>query len=325
VRALIQYRPFRNNDAPLLAEIWRSQAGQRGLMQPMSPAIFEDRVLNKAIFDRLGLILAVEDGRPVGFVHAGFGSLGDESAPSTELGVISMVMLHAPSNVAQVADELLRRAEDYLRQRGGKAIIAGGVHPADPFYLGLYGGSAMTGILQTDVAARQLFSTHGYREIKRYVVLQRELAHFRPTVDRQQMQIRRRIDFLTREDPRPKTWWDACTYGSFDRTVFELQPRGGGQPVAHVTFWDMEPLAASWGVHAAGLVGLSVDVDQRRQGLGTYLLGEALRHLHSAGFALVEVHVGEDNITALALFGKLGFEPVDQTIVYRKDFDSPVT
>ena len=126
VRALIEYRPFRNNDAPLLADIWRSQAAQRGLMQPMSAAIFEELVLANPIFDRYGLILAVDQGRPLGFVHVGFGATPDERHLSTELGVISMLLVRAPDPDPAIASELLRLGEGYLQSRGVRAIVAGG-------------------------------------------------------------------------------------------------------------------------------------------------------------------------------------------------------
>ena len=48
--------------------------------------------------------------------------------------------------------------------------------------------------------------------------------------------------------------------------------------------------------------------------MATYLLGEALRQLHTQGVALVEVHVAEENAAALRLFENLGFEQVDSAI-----------
>ncbi len=52
------FRPFRNSDPPLLADVWRSQPSQRGLMQPMSAALLEQLVLSKPVFEREGLIVA---------------------------------------------------------------------------------------------------------------------------------------------------------------------------------------------------------------------------------------------------------------------------
>ena len=50
------------------------------------------------------------------------------------------------------------------------------------------------------------------------VVLHRDLSRFRAPVDRQQIQIRRRCMMRLTIDPPPRSWWDACTFGSFDRT-----------------------------------------------------------------------------------------------------------
>ena len=90
-RALIHYRAFRNQDLPALAEIWRAQAPERALMQPMSADLFESHVLSKPYFDSRGLIVALDDGAPVGFAHAGFGPNSDESGLSTQLGVADPV------------------------------------------------------------------------------------------------------------------------------------------------------------------------------------------------------------------------------------------
>ncbi len=105
-------------------------------MQPMSAALLESLVLAKPTFDRYGLILAVEDGKPLGFVHAGFGSTADECGVSQEIGVISMLMLRLPDAPPSVADELLRRGEEYLQLKGAKRIMAGGSQGSNPFYLG---------------------------------------------------------------------------------------------------------------------------------------------------------------------------------------------
>jgi ribosomal protein S18 acetylase RimI-like enzyme len=315
---LVQFRPFRNTDPPQLAEVWRSQTAQRGLMQPMSVVVLERFVFSKPIFDRHGLIVAVEGDKVVGFVHAGFGPTPDQSTLSTELGVTCALMLRAETDPA-VAAELFARSEQYLRSRGCKVLFGGGNYPLSPFYYGLYGGSEFSGVLDSDARLQSAFREHGYQEARRSQVLQRDLAMFRPVVDRQQMQIRRHTTFETTADPPTTTWWEACIFEPFDRTQFLLRPRDGGAPVATVNFWTMETMAGAWGVHAVGLVGLQVTAPRQRQGLAKYLLGEAFRHLHNQGFAMAEVHVAGDNAAALALFGNLGFERADQSVLYRKD------
>ena len=329
---MIQFRPFRNTDPPQLAAVWRSQTTQRGLMQPMSVAVLERFVFSKPTFDPRGLIVAVDADKMLGFAHAGFGPAEDQSTLSTHSGVTCLVMLR-PDAEGSIAAELLARSEEFLRTFANGAnppastaaaspariLYGGGSYPLSPFYFGLYGGGEFSGVLDSDARMQAIFCDHGYRAAKRSLVLQRELAGFRPLIDRQQMQIRRHTTVETIADPPTATWWEACVFEPFDRTRCALMPRDGGPAAAAVNFWNMETMAGAWGVHAGGVAGLEVPEGQQRQGLATYLLGEAMRHLHTQGVAVAEVHVAEDNSAGLALFGKLGFEQVDASVLYCKD------
>lgn len=317
---MTEYRSFRNTDPPRLAEIWRSQGNaRRGLMQPMTTAVLEHFVLAKPYFEPAGLIVATENETPIGFAHAGFGPNDDESELSTELGVTCQVVLSAAENAAQISGELLVRCEDFLRGRGAKVLYGGSLRPLNPFYLGLYGGSELPGVLDSDQDTQALFRAHNYREIDRAVLFERELQSFRPPVDRTQMLIRRSTSFTGVPDPPPRTWWEACTLSGFDRLRFELADRIKGQPLAQATFRSTEPLSAGWGVPTMGLVELEVHSERRRQGLATYMLGEAFRALQAQGIARVQVQTMRRNTAARALYAKLGFEQIDEGAVFRKE------
>lgn len=316
---MLRFRPFLNSDPPLLTAIWRGCVGRRGLAQPITTAMLDQLVLAKPYFDRAGLFLALDGNVPIGFVHAGFGPSDDESALSTELGVIVMLLVVAHPEETAIAGRLVAMAEDYLRSRGSKVIYGGGVRPLVPFYWGLYGGSELPGILDSDPQVQTVFRTAGYREIGRTVILHRELSGFRPLVDRQQMQIRRSTELITVVDPPPRSWWQACTMDQCERTLFSLRPHGGGEPIAEMTCWNIEPFSAPWGVRASGLIDLQVADNHRRRGVATYVVGETLRQLQEQSFALVEAQTMETNSSAIALYRKLGFKQVDSGVVFRKD------
>lgn len=316
---MMQYRAFRNEDTPALAMLWRSQPPERGLMQPMSVDAFEQFVLAKPYFDREGLIVAIDAGQLVGFVHAAFGPRDDEAGVSQQFGVTCLLLVRGDYQRRGIGAELLARSEAYLTTRGAQVLYAGGIHPLNAFYLGLYGGSELPGVLDSDRGAQQLFLLHGYREIDRTLVLQRDITGFRPPVDRTQMQIRRRSTVQIISDPPVRTWWEACTVGGQERTCFELLARDSSTVIAQATFWSIQPLAKAWGVHAAGLVGLEVDESHRRQGLATFLLADAFRHLQSQGVSLIEAQTMRANLAAQKLYEKLGFRLVDQGAVYRKE------
>ncbi len=314
----IELRSFRNGDPPALVEIWRSQPPQRGLMQPLTVPHLESLVLSKPYFDADGLIVACEAGRPIAFIHAGFGAADNNQDIDPQLGAIYVLQARPAHRQTDTPARLLAAAEDYLRTRGAQVLYAGGIRPLNAYYLGLYGGSELPGVLVSDHLSQELFRANGYREIDRVVVHQRELAAFRPPIDRKQMQHRRNLVVQSTFDPAPKTWWDACTYGPFDRKRFELVARTGGPVLASAMFWTMEPLSQSWGVHAVGLVDLEVTAAQRRQGLAVYLLSEVFKQLSDEGVAVVEVQTMQSNTAAVGLYAKLGFQVVDHGAVLRK-------
>lgn len=284
----------------------------------MSANLLEQFVFSKPYFEREGLIVAVRDGRPVGFAHAGFGPNDDQTVVSTDLGTTYLLMLDRDHRDAVLADELLARSEAYLAERGAKVIYAGGIRPLNGFYLGLYGGSEIPGVLATDPVLGDAARRGGYREIDRVLVLRRDLGRLRPAVTWEQRRVRRMATCRERYCPAAGSWWEACTTGAFERLDFFLESSGGGQPLANVSFWDIEPLSTGWRVPTAGMFDLHVAPEARRQGLATYLLGEAFTRLRNRGIVLVEAQTMRGNTPALAMYQKLSFETVDHGYVFRK-------
>lgn len=315
---MLTYRTFRNSDPPALAALWRSRAGQPGLLQPVSPDLLEQMLFAKLYFEYGGLATAWDEGELAGFAHAGFGPNDERSWISTETGVICMVMVRSGDAAGEVAAQLVDRCEAYLLGRGAKVLYGGGVQPFNPFYVGLYGGSELPGVLDSDTAARQAFAAHGYQEVERTLTLRRELTGFESIVDRQQMQIRRQMVVEVASDAPTRDWWEACTIGEFDLTRFELVPRNGGNAIASATFRSMEPTGTASVGRAAGLINVSVDPSYYRRGLAMFLLAEAFRQFLRQGIMHVEVQVPQANTAAMGVFQKLGFQQIDQGGVWKK-------
>lgn len=287
-------------------------------MHPINAGMLEELVYCKPYFDPHGLIVATRDEQVVGFVHAGFGPHDDAPATDTELGVTCMLMVHPQEATSRLTAELLAQSEEYQRLRGAKVLYAGGIHPLNPFYLGLYGGSELPGVLVTDTDRHDAYRDAGYEEIDRVLVLHRDLGSFRPVVDRRQLQLRRQMQFAETPDPPCACWWDAHTIGRKESTRYSIARSFEDGPLAMATFWNMEPLASSWGLRAAGLRDLAVEANHRRIGLATCLLGDTFRQLILQGVQLVEAQVMQGNLPARALYEKLGFIEVDQGVVLRK-------
>lgn len=288
-------------------------------MQPVSAAVLEQLVFAKPYFDPLGLILAFADDKPIGFIHAGFGASDEQATLDTDTGTTYLMMLRADHRDAALADELLGRAEIYLRSRGAKVIYAGGIRPQNAFYLGLYGGSEMPGILASDPVAHEAARRGGYRQIDRVQILQLELANYKPSVSRAQRQLSRELSVTEIASPAIATWWEACTTCAFERIHFAVSTVAGRDTLASVGFWDIEPLSTLWGAPTAGMLDLEVSSQRRRQGVATFLLNEVFQRLRNRGVMRVEAQTMQQNLPALTLYEKLGFAKVDEGVVYRKE------
>lgn len=316
---MLSYRAFRNTDPPLLAAIWRSRTGKPGLLQPISVDLLEQFIFGKLHFDYAGLILAFDDDRPVGFVHASFGPDADRQNMSTAMGVTCVVAVCPGCDEMAVAAGLLEHSEAYLRQRGAKVLYGGGIPSIGPFYLGLYGGCNLPGVLESDEASRTLYSDRGYQQVDRVLVFRQDLVAFRPIVDRQQMQCRRGSLMQVIMDAPTRTLWEAMTAGDFDQTRIELVPRGSAKAAAYALVRSVECWDASRPGRSASLADLFVDPPCRRQGLATHLIGEAFRVLSSQGISFVDAQAMESETALVALYRKLHFEPLFSGIVFRKE------
>jgi ribosomal protein S18 acetylase RimI-like enzyme len=314
---LISYRSFLNTDPPLLVEVWRRQKRFRGLADRISGNTLEELVFSKPYFDPAGLILAVDGPQPLGFVHAGFGPNPERQDLDVTTGVISALRVVDCPSSEEVARSLLDQALAYLRERGARSVFAGSAFPFAPYYLGLYGGSRIPGVLDEDASARRGLLSAGFEQQEEILIFQRHLAGYRTLVDRQQMAVRRQYQVTSDSDPDSTNWWDACTLGSTLRTRFVLNDRKSNAEVAAVTFWDMQPLASCWGVTAMGLYDLQVNAEARRCGLGTFLVCESLRALSQLGISLVEAQVRQSDAIACNMFQKLGFAQVGSGHIFQ--------
>ncbi len=314
----MQFRTFHNADPPHLAALWRTCDTSTGLCRPMTASLLEDVVFAKGYFDHAGLIVAEDQGRIIGFIHAGFGFNDDCSALDPQRGVISMLIVHPRHRRKGVGSALLARAEQYLAEHGATTIQGGEWGDASPFYAGLYGQSACPGILKSAEAAVAFFLAAGYEACAETRQLRLELPRFRPPLDRRFFQMRRMVEVYHAYDPVPRDWWEASRLGVLERVAFELVPRSASGRVSKALFWYHEPAYREVSGDWVGLIEVTTLPDARRRGYATFLLAEAFKHLSGSGFQQIAAVCQADNAAGLGLLHKLGFEGINQGIVFSK-------
>ena len=200
---MIRFRAFRNADTPKLAELWRATDLGPLAMQPMSTALLETAVVSKPYFDRHGLLVATDDDQLVGFAHAAFGPNAEASALDRATGSIVMLVVPPHPEEPAIAAGLIDHAHTYLRQQGARTVLAGGIPNLGGFYLGLYGGADLPGILDSSPGMQAGFLSGGFVPHDRINVMRRSVSGYRPPIDRLQIALRRTTQ-LTAIDPNER-------------------------------------------------------------------------------------------------------------------------
>lgn len=317
---MIHFRTFRNPDPPALVKLWNQSAPEISCARPLRVHELDVHAFGSVFFDREGLIIAEREGRAVGYVHAGFGA--DEPlavhpfAAATDLGVVAMLAVEPGPDASEVAEGLIVEAERYLRSRGAKVLYGGGQHPINPFYWGLYGGAEASGVPSSHTLFSSALSVLGYEPVSTTVHLHYDLDQ-EETRDPRAPLLRRQAVVDFDEDPVPADWWENVALTDFRLSHVRLDSRTSGAEIARARTWDMSWFGREDGHARIGVFGVEVAPDHRGRGYGRFLIAEILRHAREHGFRLAEVQTLADNEPALALYRSLGFEPVEQSTVFR--------
>ena len=315
---MIEIRPFLNSDPPHIVDLWNRQPAQRALVPAINATFLSQHVLGKPYFDREGMLLAFQDGQLEGFAHVGFGPTDDGTRLSCDTAVVSMLMTREPCSKTSIAADLLDRCESYSRSRGSQNIYAMGAPHLSPFYLGLYGGCQIPGVLGAQTDIQDVFERAGYETIDHTLVMHCPLADGAIPIDRSQHLLRRNYDIEAAVNPSDKTWWEACTLGPFARIQFDLIDQTGARPTSEVRVWDMHPLATAWNVTVAGLVDMNLSDHQPDIDTFRFFIAEVSRFLHRRSIALLEAQYSYQDERAADVFPGLGFTQVDEADVMRK-------
>lgn len=312
---MITYRSFSNWDPPGLSGVWNSIPWPRGAARDIGPGDLERLVLSRPYFDPEGLVVAESGGTIVGFAHAGFGPDQTQSALCRQSGVITMLAVNPDYQGQGIGRKLAQLAEQYLRNAGSEVLYAGAIHPLDPFYLGLYGGSELPGILRSHTSAHELFQSLRYQPVDECIVYRAHVPHAPVVLDARARRWLRRIRLQIDSEPVQDNWWDTCRYSGLEALGFHLVM--DNQIVARASGWLMFPTARNWGREGAAICGVQVVPQFRNQGLGILLLTHIMRHYYDSRVLDVEIQTMARNSVAQKLYTGLGFHEVDRGLVYR--------
>ena len=316
----VLYRPFHNSDPPKLHQLWHQCALGPNAAEGFSCDVFELFACSQPYWDPRGMIVAQDEvsGRIAGFVHAGFAPNADQSGLDHSKGTICGLMVHPDFRRRKVGSELVRRAEDYLRSKGAKSVVAGGGPEQNAFYTGIYGGLDPSGFCMKSATWPQFFQSFGYNEPKEILILRRDLVRSKDPVNAKLLRHRRHLNLVITDRPTNESWWWFVRYGHLDSLRFELHEKGTENIVASGQIIGMDLYIPKWGVRSVGIREIYVPESQRRHGYAQALLLEICRRLKGESVQLVEAHVFPDDKVILDLCNLAKFEVTDRLITFHR-------
>jgi ribosomal protein S18 acetylase RimI-like enzyme len=314
---VITYRPFRNTDPPLIVELWNAAFNGQRVIPIQSPILLEYFIFAKPYFDPRGLLLAEEGGKLVGMVHVGFAPSADRRSLDRTTGVIALLGVAPSYRGKGLGRHLLGLGEEYLRQHGATAALAGCMAPDNPFLFGLYGGCNSAGLMSGEEAARPFFERRGYAVGRSCGVFRRSLARLQLFEDPRFEEIRQRYDIIAAPH-RQAGWWRECVLGPVETVEYRLQDKQSAEVPARTVLWDMDTFTMHWGLSCVGMIEFTVEPAHRRRGLAKYLMENVFRHLRSRSFHLFEAQADLNCQAALGLLGLFEFQQVEAGHCLRK-------
>ncbi len=315
---VIEYRHYRNSDPPRILTLWNQSGFARGGATGISHDLLDQLLFSQPYFDRRGLILACEDDRLVGMVHAGFGCNEHRTDLNPLDGVICQLLVHPERHRQGIGRELMDRAKRYLVEQGSTTIHAGPGPGRDPFYCGLYGGSESAGFLATDEDAAEFLASCGFEAADRFVVYQRPLElEAGEAVDFRSVQWKRQVRIEISAQNNDGDWWWNNRFGRLDYVRFRLLQKENDEVLASLTLIGLDQFIPKWNSRAIGLADIHVAENRRRQGLGRLLITETLRRLKQETISLVESHATESDVALMGLLTSCGFQRIDAGTQYR--------
>lgn len=249
---------------------------------PLTPEVFAEAVTGESAFDPAGFFVAYDEGRAVGFIHAGI----PKEAASGHGGILIFL-----GEERLACRKLLVEAIGFLKQAGVNVCHVTGHESGNrEFYSGVHMGCDVAHWQGYFMPANALRWQNFEIEREGFVMsrnLGPDMAAQSPKID---------------ASLRVECLGDA---GSF-YTTGKVKARVEEEDIGSCTFYFMKRLSQHLG-KGIGQIAIAVDERFQRKGVGSALLSRAHQELYKAGARKVVLATNYALYPAIRMYEKLGY------------------
>jgi GNAT superfamily N-acetyltransferase len=266
---------------------------------PLTPERFVELVERKSYFDPSGLLVAVQRGRVVGWVHACVAA-GTEPRHDPGKLVPRIRMLIYPRDRLRVGKQLVAQATEWLRRSGQTALYAMHCDHGYPFYRGFWmGGEPLcpAGLAHVQLA----FEVGGYKYTYASIFMAMRMdAPPGPARPGAKLEFAESLQEMKHE-PMHESWI------GFEPRV--IQAISKGDEVGRIGWVVVPQVAERLGAPAMSIYSLGVGEAHRRKGVGAALVARAQAAAYRLGARFASVDTQLWNHAAQMTYAKRGYQP----------------
>ena len=304
----IRIRTFLNTDTPHLAQLWRQHHEAAGLRSSCPSNVWEYCILAKPYFDSNTLWIALDEDRPIGFLHATYAGNIQRSDLDPHIRLVNSLCVQPCEQEFEIARRLLEEASTFLRSTGDLSsdiVLATSSPDHYAFYLGIAHGDGLLGVPSEDVRLQSWLRRSGFVLGQSTEVCALDLPSFRPPMDRTQIQVRRQCSVTRVLDFVPQQWWIAI--GHTEQVGFQLSARTTPVSSMMAIYWHTDPTVPGLEQGATNLWLPQNTTDRESEDRLVFLLSESLRQLQQDRISTVRAVAPMDESGLASVLTRLGF------------------
>ncbi|MFC1713029.1 GNAT family N-acetyltransferase [Candidatus Poribacteria bacterium] len=263
---------------------------------PLTPEIFTDQISSKPVFSPEGCFLAMENGRAVGFSPTSPGVDRNRGIVDQSVGVVDGLFF--PGDRLEIGDVLLARCIEYFQQKGGvKTVYGFASYGGYPYWRGLYCGAEPVCLTHY---------THAW-----ITFMARGFTHHQQSINylgiTESREYRNDLDYAV-SDLNTSSQWAQLSWKN--HCPKSINARKDGVSVGYIGYVELPYLSEYRQKSVAGIYGMNVDPEYRRQGIATSLINYLFNHAHELGVKEILVGTTVPNTPARRTYEKGGMKPI---------------